>query len=60
MEDARGIRATKNARKGDPRKVAMAILIKHHTSVSNIWIAEQLGMGHIRSVSQLMKTRKRQ
>jgi len=33
----------------------MAILIKHHTSVSHIWIAERLGMGHIRSVSRLIK-----
>ena len=44
-----------NARKGDPRKVAMAILIKRHTSASNIWIAERLGMGHDRSVSRLIK-----
>ena len=44
-----------NARKGDPRKVAMAILIKRHTSASNIWIAERLGMGHVRSVSRLVK-----
>jgi hypothetical protein len=55
MEDARGRIVTKNARKRDPRKVAMAILIKHHTSVSHIWIAERLGMGHIRSVSRLIK-----
>ena len=44
-----------NARKGDPRKVAMAILIKRHTSASNIWTAERLGMGHDRSVSRLIK-----
>jgi putative transposase len=42
-------------RKGDPRKVAMAIIIKRHTSVSNFWIAERLGMGHDRSVSRLIK-----
>jgi putative transposase len=42
-------------RKGDSRKVAIAILIKRHTSVSNIWIAERLGMGHDRSVSRLIK-----
>ena len=44
-----------NARKGDTRKVAMAILIKRHTSASNIWIAERLGMGHDRSVSRSIK-----
>jgi hypothetical protein len=33
----------------------MAILIKRHTSASNIWIAERLGMGHDRSVSRLVK-----
>ena len=44
-----------NARKGDTRKVAMAILIKRHTSASNIWTAERLGMGHDRSVSRLIK-----
>ena len=38
----------------DSRKVAMAILIKCHTSVSNIWIAGRLGMGHDRSVSRLI------
>jgi len=48
-------RYKKNARKGDLRKVAMAILIKRHTSASNIWIAERLGMGHDRSVSRLVK-----
>jgi hypothetical protein len=45
----------KSIRKGDTRKVAMAILIKRHTSVSNIWIAERLGMGHDRPVSRLIK-----
>jgi len=44
-----------NARKGDPRKVAIAILIKRHTSASNIWTAKRLGMGHDRSVSRLIK-----
>ena len=44
-----------NARKGDTRKVAMAILIKRHTSASNIWIAERIGMGHDRSVSRSIK-----
>lgn len=45
----------KNMRKGDTRKVAMAITIKRLTSVSNFWIAERLGMGHDRSVSKLIK-----
>ena len=45
-------------RKSDPRKVAIAILIKRHTSASNIWIAKRLGMGHDRSVSRLMKQEK--
>ena len=43
------------SRKSDPRKVAIAILIKRHTSASNIWIAKRLGMGHDRSVSRLIK-----
>lgn len=39
-------------RKGDPRKGAIAIRIRRHTSMSNFWIADCLGMGHDRSVSQ--------
>ncbi len=42
-------------RKGDPHKVAIAITIKRHTSVSNLWIAERLGMGRDRTVSRLIK-----
>ena len=53
MPDGKELR--ESLRKGDPRKVAMAMLIKRHTSASNIWIAERLGMGHDRSVSRLIK-----
>ena len=42
-------------RKSDARKVAMAMMIKQHTDVSNFWIAERLGMGRDRSVSRLVK-----
>ncbi len=52
---ANEFRLQESIRKGDSRKVAIAILIKRHTSVSNIGIAERLGMGHDRSVSRLMK-----
>ncbi len=38
--------------KTDPRKVALAILLRTHTSVSNAWIAEHLEMGHPGSVSR--------
>lgn len=50
-----GLELQKNTKKGDPRKVAIATLIKCHTSASNLWIAERLGMGHDRSVSRLIK-----
>jgi len=53
MPDGEGLR--EGIRKGDPRKVAIAIIIKRHTSVSNLWMAERLGMGHDRSVSRLIK-----
>jgi hypothetical protein len=33
----------------------MAITIKRNTSVSNLWIAGRLGMGHNTSVSRLIK-----
>ncbi len=50
-----GRKLQERMRKGVSGKVARAILIKRYTSVSNIWIAERLGMGHDRSVSRLMK-----
>jgi len=43
------------ARKGDPRKVALATLVKARTSVSNEWLAARLEMGHNRSVSRLIR-----
>lgn len=42
-------------RKGDPRKVALASVIKAHTSVGNEWLAERLEMGHNRSLSSLIR-----
>ena len=42
-------------RKGDPRKVALAAVIKTHTHVSNEWLANRLAMGHNRSVSRLIR-----
>jgi hypothetical protein len=36
------------ARKGDPRKVVLASVVKSHTSVGNEWIAKRLEMGHNR------------
>ena len=41
-------------RKGDERKVKIAVLVKQRTSVSNRWISERLGMGHVSSVSRLV------
>ena len=40
------------ARKGDPRKVALATLIRTHTVMGNEWVAKRLEMGHDRSVSR--------
>jgi len=42
-------------RKGDPRKVALASVVKAHTSVGNEWLAVRLEMGHNRSVSRLIR-----
>jgi hypothetical protein len=42
-------------RKGDPRKVALATVVKAHTSVDNEWISQRLKMGHNRSVSRLIR-----
>lgn len=39
-------------RKSDPRKVQLAILLRIHTTVSNAWIAVQLVMSHLGSVSR--------
>ncbi|MEI7957111.1 MAG: hypothetical protein WCJ66_18265, partial [Verrucomicrobiota bacterium] len=42
-------------RKGDPRKVALATLLRTQTSITNQWIAKRLEMGHDRSVSRLIR-----
>ena len=42
-------------RKGDPRKVAIACVIKKRTHLTNQWIATKLDMGHDRSVSRLIR-----
>lgn len=42
-------------RKGDPRKVALASVVKSHTCVSNLWVSQRLDMGHDRSVSRLIR-----
>lgn len=39
-------------RKSDVRKVQLAILLRTHTTVSNVWIAQKLAMGHPGSVSR--------
>ena len=44
-----------HARKGDPRKIALASVVKEHTSVSNEWLAQRLEMGHNRSISRLIR-----
>jgi hypothetical protein len=41
--------------KGDPRKVALASVLKAHTSVDNEWISQRLAMGHNRSVRRLIR-----
>jgi len=41
-------------RKGDPRKVLAAAVLRRRTSVSNPWLAQRLGMGHPGSVSRVL------
>jgi len=43
------------SRKGDPRKVALASVVKAHISAGNEWLAIRLEMGHNRSVSRLIR-----
>ncbi len=38
-------------RKGDPRKVICASLVKRHTSMTNDWLAKRLCMGHPAAMS---------
>jgi hypothetical protein len=44
-------------KRSDPRKVAMAQLIRRRTSVPNHWIARELGLGHVSSVSRYSSAR---
>ncbi len=41
-------------RKGDPRKVICAALVKGNTSMNNDWLAKRLCMGHPAAMSQLV------
>jgi hypothetical protein len=41
-------------RKGDPRKVLVAALVRKNTAVGNRWLAERLAMGHTAGVSRLL------
>jgi len=41
--------------KGDPRKVALASVVKAYTSIGNEWLAIRLEMGHSRSESSLIR-----
>ena len=41
-------------RKGDWRKVLVAVLLRERTSVSNRWLAERLVMGHTGALSRLI------
>jgi putative transposase len=43
-------------RKGDPRKVLVAVLLRKHTSVGNRWLADRLAMGHTAGISRLLGT----
>lgn len=56
-ESAVGLRLLK---KGDPRKVACAALVKSRTAMSNEWIAQRLAMGHPASMSQLVHRMRKQ
>lgn len=41
-------------RKSDPRKIAIASLLRERTMIGNAWISERLVMGHPGSVSRLL------
>jgi putative transposase len=47
-------------KKGDPRKVVCAALLKAVTAKSNEWIAKRLAMGHPASMSQLVHRMRRE
>ena len=53
LKDEQGIWST--MRKVDTRKVALASVVKEHMSVTNLWLSEQLAMGHSRSMSRLIR-----
>ncbi len=46
-------------RKGDWRKVLVAVLLRQKTSVGNSWLSDRLAMGHSASVSRLVADFKR-
>lgn len=39
-------------KRSDPRKIAIARLVRQRTSVSNQWIARELALGHVSSISR--------
>jgi len=41
-------------RKGDPRKVLVAVIVRKNTSVSNRWLTDRLAMGHAAALSRLL------
>jgi putative transposase len=41
-------------RKGDLRKVLVAVLLRQRTAVGNSWLSDRLAMGHTASVSRLV------
>lgn len=43
-------------RKGDCRKVLVAVLLRKNTSVGNRWLADRLAMGHTAGVSRLVSS----
>jgi len=42
-------------KKNDPRKLAIARVVRRHTAVANGWIARELGLGHVSAVSRCLK-----
>jgi hypothetical protein len=42
-------------RKNDPRKQAVAWLLRKHTTVRNRWLSDRLAMGHQTRVSQAVR-----
>jgi hypothetical protein len=45
------------SKRSDPRKVAIARLIRSRTSVSNQWIVRELSLGHVSNVSRYCSAR---